>query len=323
MRDSWHPVLDPGVVETVVEATPEWLAHLAVFLTQLGSVFVVVPVVIAAYWYRPERFSHWVPTVVGYYSVMAGIKSLNAASRPDTEPPVDPATAPNLLAGTYEHAATISTTSFPSGNVIAATVLAGLFVLDTRLWTRRRRLLVAAAYVALVGYTRLGLGVHYPVDVVGGVAIGVGYLAVVELVRDHSGPTDTTATLFVLAAALAAVAVWLRTGVGTPPTVEGLVGSNRPVALGAALGGLAAWLGAHSRPRPVGRQAIVAAALAVAAILAAWLLVAGLVTHPVGVVPLAALAFGAAVATPWALPGRRFRPRPLSPAEREGPERLD
>lgn len=320
MSRDLHPVTDPEIVETAVEVTPEWLAHLAVFLTQLGSVFFVVPVVVAAYWYDPGRFSHWIPAVVGYYSVMAGIKSLNGADRPDAGPPVDPGSAPELFAGTYEHAATISTTSFPSGNVIAATVLAGLFVLDTRVWTRRRRLLAAAVYVVVVGYTRLGLGVHYPVDVVGGVAIGLAWLGAVELVRDRSGAGDPTAALFALAAVLAAVALWLRTGLWGPPTAEPLVGSNRPVALGAALGGLAAWTVVRDRPEPTGRGAVAASVLALVAVFVGGLLVRGVVTHPVVVVPLAAVAFAAVVVTPWALPGRPFR---ASPSPDRGGAELD
>lgn len=300
----WHPVFDPTVVETVVDLTPAVVAHLLVFLTYLGSVFVVVPLVVAAYWWDPKRFAHWIPTVVGYYAVMGSIKSLNSATRPEAGPPVSPDAAPAALAGTYEHAATISTTSFPSGNVIAATVLAGLFVLDARIWTFRRRLLAGAILVGLVSYTRIGLGVHYPIDVIGGIAIAVGYLGVVELVRQRT--RNGTAILFVLAAVLAVVAVWLRTGLGDPPTAEGLAGSNRPVALGAAIGGLAVWLALQDRPQPTGRQTAFAAGFGLVAVATGAMLAGGIVTHPFWAVGLAAVAFGAAVAMPWAVPGHRF-----------------
>lgn len=291
---------DPDVVEFFTEITPVWLGHMLVFLTYLGSVFVVVPLVVLAYWRDPERYAHWIPAVVGYYGLMTAIKSLNSAVRPTAESPVGAEHAPAMFTGTYEHATAISTTSFPSGNVIAATVLAGLFVLDSRLLTRNKRLGIAVALVGVVSYTRLGLGVHYPVDVVSGAFIGVAFVAGILVVRRVA--TDETAALFLLAAVLAVGALLLRMGLSPTPDMSALAGSNRPVAFGAAIGGAVVWYIISRRPQPDGRQATLASIVALTATVGGGYLLVSVLAHPVLSAVGGAIAFGGAVAVPWALP---------------------
>ncbi len=77
----------------------------------------------------------------------------------------------------------LETYSFPSGHAMIATAACGVFVylLWGRLPSRRIRLLVAAAFgavAALIGFSRLYLGVHYLSDVLGGIAAGVTWLSV-------------------------------------------------------------------------------------------------------------------------------------------------
>ena len=77
-------------------------------------------------------------------------------------------------------------TSFPSGHAMTSTALyAGLaVVLLPHLSRPWRRVVVAAAslLIAIVATTRLYLGAHYLTDVVGGVAFGLLWLVVCELV---------------------------------------------------------------------------------------------------------------------------------------------
>jgi undecaprenyl-diphosphatase len=58
--------------------------------------------------------------------------------------------------------------SFPSNHAVNSSVLATLAILYLpRLW------LAAAALVLLIGFSRVYVGVHYPLDVLGGSALGI------------------------------------------------------------------------------------------------------------------------------------------------------
>jgi undecaprenyl-diphosphatase len=83
---------------------------------------------------------------------------------------------PHLFADAY-HAAGYS---FPSGHALDATLLYGalLYLLWARLRQPRVVLplgVVAASWVALIALSRVVLGVHYPSDVEGGVALGLAW----------------------------------------------------------------------------------------------------------------------------------------------------
>ena len=76
----------------------------------------------------------------------------------------------------------LDTYSFPSGHAMVSTAAYGLlgYLAWGRLRTRRARLLLVAGTVtavALIGFSRLYLGVHYLSDVLAGVAGGVFWLA--------------------------------------------------------------------------------------------------------------------------------------------------
>ncbi|WP_338036866.1 MULTISPECIES: phosphatase PAP2 family protein [Natronorubrum] len=66
--------------------------------------------------------------------------------------------------------------------------------------SRQWRLAGAAILITLVSVSRVGVGVHYPIDVIAGVIVGVCYLAVLlpirtvaESHRDHAGASVTFA----------------------------------------------------------------------------------------------------------------------------------
>jgi undecaprenyl-diphosphatase len=60
--------------------------------------------------------------------------------------------------------------SFPSGHTLEAFAMALACV---RLFREQRALRVLFVWATLVGYSRMALGVHYPLDVVGGAGVGM------------------------------------------------------------------------------------------------------------------------------------------------------
>jgi membrane-associated phospholipid phosphatase len=81
------------------------------------------------------------------------------------------------------HLQEVSTYSFPSGHSIASSCLylSLAFVAARRAPRARGALLAAAGAVAsLVGATRVYLGVHYPSDVLGGLALGTAWACLLE-----------------------------------------------------------------------------------------------------------------------------------------------
>lgn len=99
---------------------------------------------------------------------------------------------------------------FPSGHTQSVTVTAGYLVREIRRW---RAHLVAAVLVFLVALSRLYLGVHFPHDVLGGLALGyfVLFLFVwVSLVAERSWLTWPRALRYGLALAVPVLllAVW-------------------------------------------------------------------------------------------------------------------
>jgi membrane-associated phospholipid phosphatase len=71
--------------------------------------------------------------------------------------------------------------SFPSGHALTATVF---YVLLASLMTRNPAIRAAAiALAALIGLSRIYLGVHYPTDVFAGYAAAVVWLAACQLLR--------------------------------------------------------------------------------------------------------------------------------------------
>jgi undecaprenyl-diphosphatase len=82
----------------------------------------------------------------------------------------------------FEWGTTASSSSFPSGHAMSATVVyITVAYLAARLqkthFARLATLAVAGFFVAIICFSRLYLGVHYPSDVVAGVIIGLSWAA--------------------------------------------------------------------------------------------------------------------------------------------------
>lgn len=214
-----HTVADRGVGETaVVETAPDAVVDLFRVLTHLGDPVTLLVLVAAGYLLANHlgvsstRMAAAMGLALGGFALTLALKYGFALPRPPG-------------AGTDGF-------GFPSGHAIGATVvyggLAGLLTPHDRRVTR-----VAAVLVLVVAASRVLIGVHYLVDVVVGVAVGVGYLAVALRLgpgwaAEDVSPAAATRT-FALAVGLGLVAVGVT------------VVADTAVALAAAVGGLLGW----------------------------------------------------------------------------------
>lgn len=146
------------------------LDRMMVALTHLGNAEVVVPtavLVLGILWGRQEQRQVWtsLTAFLGAMVMNMGLKPLFARSRPDLWP--------TLI--------TETSYSFPSGHALGSTVLYGMIAyLLGRHFPKYRRWVYGGAIglVALISFSRLYLGVHWPSDVIAGSSIGFLWLMV-------------------------------------------------------------------------------------------------------------------------------------------------
>ena len=122
-----------------------------------GAIWIVIGFGAALLWRRPAILPLVAATVWSADLITLGIKALVDRPRPFV---VHPEPAPLLLS--------VIGDSFPSGH--AATAFAGAAILSRYLPGRWPVLFLLAIAIA---FSRLYVGVHYPVDVLGGAAVGL------------------------------------------------------------------------------------------------------------------------------------------------------
>ncbi|MDY6998911.1 MAG: phosphatase PAP2 family protein [Actinomycetota bacterium] len=159
---------DQHIVEALTAAASAgpWVVNILTGVTDLGgSGFAWLALSVTVIWLliRRERALavYVASTGLGSAALVTGVKTLVDRARPELDEPV--AVAPGL--------------SFPSGHSLGSTVTYGvlLLVFVPIAPVRWHRPIVAAtsALVALIGVTRIALGVHFPSDVLGGWLLGV------------------------------------------------------------------------------------------------------------------------------------------------------
>ena len=167
----WLDWLNVGLMEAAGEArgsavgrhvTPVMRVASAIGGTT-GRLVLLAVALIVLLWAGRRRCALWlVATMAGGTVLNLVLKQIFAAPRPDLLPHLD----------------NVHTYSFPSGHAAGNMMFFGALAM---LAARRSRYGAAAALVALIGVSRVWLGVHWPSDVTAGWIEGLGWLAFCRL----------------------------------------------------------------------------------------------------------------------------------------------
>lgn len=161
-----------GAIDFLQQLVPDVLAVLIALLTQLGAIWFAGVVLLGVSLYHDREQAIVIGSLlIAGTSSWRFIKEVYVLPRPD-QPLVDPETLPVVVQQLFELAVVNAGPGFPSGHAVTTTVLYFMLAMYLPVSTRLRRYLAATSLVALVGFTRITLGVHYLVDVVVGAMLG-------------------------------------------------------------------------------------------------------------------------------------------------------
>lgn len=259
-----------SVSEAMREAAPPAATEAFALVTALGGVAFLVVFLSVLYWVDDRETTG----VVIAYALVALAVTLVLKSAFGLPRPPAPVRAVPVEPGSY---------GFPSGHAVASTVVYGGLVLVRGKLSDRRVALPAAVLVALVGLSRVFVGVHYLGDVLAGHGVGLALLAGLWW---SVGRRADRACLVAAAAALVGVAV---TGGNT----------DSLLAVGGSLGGAIAFRAVDTATLPAPARTEAVALVAVGLPLAGalyWL------ASTAGNAGVAVLGNGALVASIVALP---------------------
>lgn len=172
VRDKEPIGFDAAIQAWTHSLSAPWLDVLLALLTQLGGVMAIVVIaaglVLILLSRGRQRMASIVLFGVGGAAVINTIlKLIFERTRPDV----------------WEHLVVEHSYSFPSGHAMASSALALAVIAIT--WRTRWRwltLVAGSAYVILIGFSRVYLGVHYPSDIVAGWCISLAWVAMVALI---------------------------------------------------------------------------------------------------------------------------------------------
>jgi len=167
-----------------LDSATQWATNLAETIPVLA--ILLIAVVLARRWTHEWRVSVFLAVAVGGEKLVYLLSSLLVGR---DRPPVPP------LGSTY------ATSSFPSGHVGSAITLYGGIALAVGAWHGRKHLValmsVTVAIAAIVAFSRMYCGFHYPSDCVAGALVGGVWLAIVAhvmapLAASHAMPPIVT-----------------------------------------------------------------------------------------------------------------------------------
>ncbi|GAB3689503.1 hypothetical protein GCM10028857_24930 [Salinarchaeum chitinilyticum] len=247
---------DIGAVDAVHSVLPEAAALPFGLLTQFGDVWFLFAVAIACYWFRPaDRDLVAVAIGIGITTaaVVEALKGLFGVPRPGT-PLATTDGYPTVLHGIVEATATAGGHGFPSGHATLSTAMLLALAGAVRIGSPRRRAGLAIGLIGVISLTRVALGVHFLVDVVVGVMLGLAVLTGVA-VAVRSSPATPPTTAFGLAVAVGVAGVALTTlPLDSAASGRFHVAHHPFLALVVALGAFAGWQAHEYRQRAVAER---------------------------------------------------------------------
>jgi membrane-associated phospholipid phosphatase len=261
------PLFDPATNDTVRAAVPEPVRPIVEAATHLGDPAAVLVVAVGYLWFAngdDDRRARVLAVALVAFAVTNGLKGLVTLERP-----VEQLAFAADDYGGY---------SFPSGHALGAAAVYSAVAVAADRGRPRNRYAAAGTLISVVALSRVVLGVHYPGDVVAGVAIGLALGAgLVRLSAVDAG------RLFVLAGVVAVASYASPARAFMPATV------------GAALGAIGAWYGLENRSAR-GDGGLMLSSAAIVAILGGRVLSATWGLHQGIELAVYALAVGAALA---------------------------
>lgn len=196
-----------GVTE-LLQGYTEWpVVLLFAVITQLGDVWFLFLLSSVLYvtggsfgWRIDRREGLFVVALVLTYIVLINVlKTFFLLPRPPGA--VEPAAVhwiPSALGSVVNNITTAEGPGFPSGHALGSTLVWGGLALVLRRRTFRSRVSAAGVIVGSVSVSRLVLGVHYAVDVVVGVVLGVVVLGCLYWLADHGTNPERALVIAVL-----------------------------------------------------------------------------------------------------------------------------
>ncbi len=171
VREGGTQQFDEAVLRYLHSFHLPWLDPVMLEITGLGNattVIVTMGVAAIFLWLTRHRYSAALLVIATLGGFLITLILKGAYDRP----------RPHVV----EWSTQVVTSSFPSGHASSAAVvyltIAYLAArLQHRLWARWLTMLLAVLLVLLIAFSRLMLGVHYPSDVVAGMALGLAWAA--------------------------------------------------------------------------------------------------------------------------------------------------
>lgn len=214
------------------EVAPEWAVVILGLVTQLGDVWFLGVLVGALYWVETRARRDEAAAILGHLlaglALITGLKDVFELSRPERVL-VEIGMLPEAVHPLYEATATATGYGFPSGHALMATIVYLSLAEYLTVSTRRRRFLAAGGIVAAVCFSRVGLGVHYLVDVAVGVVTGLVFLTLASALLNRY-PAHRGTLGFAIAVVVAALAL-----------VPARTNPDSFLLFGASLGAFAGW----------------------------------------------------------------------------------